>query len=350
MLKFHGVYQQDDREVRLERQRQKLEPRYSFMVRIRTPGGVLTPKQFLDIDRIACAHAGSSLRLTTRQTIQLHTVPKRDLRRTIKAIHQTLLDTIAACGDVNRNVICNPNPFLSALHGEVYRLAKRLSEHLLPRTRAYHEIGSARTSWPAASCPPTKSPCTAALTYRASSRLLWRSRLATDVDVLAHDLGFIAITDKDKLIGFDVTVGGGMGMTHGEKATYPRLADVIGFCRPDDVVEVAEAVLTTQRDFGDRTNRKHARLKYTIDDRGLEWFKAEVEKRWGHGFAPARPFAFADNGDRLGWCKGAGDSLHYTLLVMGGRLRDEPGRPLLSGVRGLPWATRAISASPPIRT
>ncbi|MGD0837186.1 MAG: assimilatory sulfite reductase (NADPH) hemoprotein subunit [Polyangia bacterium] len=333
VLKFHGVYQQDDREVRLERQRQKLEPRYSFMVRIRTPGGVLTPKQFLDIDRIACAHAGSSLRLTTRQTIQLHTVPKRDLRRTIKAIHQTLLDTIAACGDVNRNVICNPNPFLSALHGEVYRLAKRLSEHLLPRTRAYHEIWLGQDLMAGGELPADEEPMYGRAYLPRKFKIALALPPSNDVDVLAHDLGFIAITDKDKLIGFDVTVGGGMGMTHGEKATYPRLADVIGFCRPDDVVEVAEAVLTTQRDFGDRTNRKHARLKYTIDDRGLEWFKAEVEKRWGHGFAPARPFAFADNGDRLGWCKGAGDSLHYTLLVMGGRLRDEPGRPLLSGVR-----------------
>lgn len=338
LLKFHGIYQQDDRDVRLERQRQKLEPLYSFMVRIRIPGGVCTPKQFLDIDRLACTYASGSLRFTTRQTIQLHTVPKRDLRRTIKAIHQTLLDTIAACGDVNRNVMCNPNPFLSALHGEVYASAKRLSEHLLPRTHAYHEIWLGDDLLAGGELPANEEPIYGRRYLPRKFKIAVAVPPSNDVDIFANDLGFIAITEKDKLVGFNVTVGGGMGMSHGEKATYPRLGDVIGFCRPDDLTAVAEAVLTAQRDFGDRKNRKHARLKYTIDDRGLDWFKGEVERRWGHAFAPARPFVFESNGDRLGWSKGVGDSWHYTLFLMSGRLRDEPGRPLLSAVREIALA------------
>ncbi len=333
LLKFHGMYQQDDRDVRLERQRQKLEPLHGFMVRIRMPGGVCTPAQYLAIDELARAHAGNTLRLTTRQTIQLHTIPKRHLRHTVQAINKTLLDTIAACGDVNRNVLCNPNPFLSSLHGEVYGWAKRLSEHLLPRTSAYHEI------WLGDDLVAGGEPADDTEPLYGKHYLPRKFKIAVavppsnDVDVFANDLGFIAITEDDKLAGFDVTVGGGMSMAHGERATYPRLADVIGFCPSGDVLGVAEAVLTTQRDFGDRKNRKHARLKYTIDDRGLDWFKAEVERRLGRALAPARSFTFESNGDRYGWVKGVGDSWHFTLFIMNGRVRDEPARPLLTALR-----------------
>lgn len=338
LLKFHGMYQQDDRDVRLERQRQKLEPRYSFMVRIRMPGGVCTPKQYLDLDRIACAYAGGSLRLTTRQTFQLHTVPKRSLRKTVQAIHRTLLDTIAACGDVNRNVMCNPNPFLSGIHGEVYAWSKRLSEHLLPRTRAYHEIWLGDTLLAGGELPDEEEPLYQKRYLPRKFKIAIAVPPSNDVDVFANDLGFIAIADKDRLLGFNVAVGGGMGMSHGEKATYPRLGDVLGFCRADDVVAVAEAVMTAQRDHGDRRNRKHARLKYTIDDHGIDWFRSEVETRWGRTFAPARPFLFESNGDRLGWTKGVGDGWHYTLFVANGRIRDEPGRPLLSALREIALA------------
>ncbi len=333
LLKFHGMYQQDDRDVRLERQRQKLEPLYSFMVRIRMPGGVCTPAQYLAIDRLACAHGGSTLRLTTRQTFQLHTIPKRHLRQTVQAINKALLDTIAACGDVNRNVMCNPNPFLSSLHGEVYGWAKRISEHLLPRTRAYHEI------WLGEELVAGGEPADDAEPLYGKHYLPRKFKIAVavppsnDVDIFANDLGFVAIADNDRLAGFNVTVGGGMSMAHGEHATYPRLADVIGFCPLADVLAVAEAVLTTQRDFGDRKNRKHARLKYTIDDRGLDWFKAEVERRMGHALAPARPFVFESNGDRYGWVKGVGDSWHFTLFIMSGRIRDQGDRALLRALR-----------------
>ncbi len=338
LLKFHGMYQQDDRDVRLERQRQKLEPRYSFMVRIRMPGGVCTPKQYLDLDRIACAYAGGSLRLTTRQTFQLHTVPKRSLRKTVQAIHRTLLDTIAACGDVNRNVMCNPNPFLSSIHGEVYAWSKRLSEHLLPRTRAYHEIWLDETLLAGGELPDEEEPLYRKRYLPRKFKIAIAVPPNNDVDVFANDLGLIAIAEKDRLLGFNVAVGGGMGMSHGEKATYPRLGDVLGFCRAEDVIAVAEAVMTAQRDHGDRRNRKHARLKYTIDDHGIDWFRSEVETRWGRTFAAARPFAFESNGDRLGWTKGVGDGWHYTLFIANGRIRDEPGRPLLSALREIALA------------
>ena len=338
LLKFHGMYQQDDRDVRLERQRQKLEPLHSFMVRIRMPGGVCTPGQYLQLDRLACAYGGGSLRLTTRQTFQLHTIAKRNLRQTVQAIHKALLDTIAACGDVNRNVMCNPNPFLSSLHGEVYAWAKRISEHLLPRTHAYHEIWLGDDLVAGGEPPDDDEPIYGKHYLPRKFKIAIAVPPSNDVDVFANDLGFIAIAEKDKLVGFNVTVGGGMGMTHGERATYPRIGDVIGFCLPADANAVAEAVLTTQRDFGDRKNRKHARLKYTIDERGLDWFKAEVERRMDHPLAPERPFAFESNGDRYGWVKGVGDTWHYTLFIENGRIRDQGERPLLTALREIAQA------------
>jgi sulfite reductase (NADPH) hemoprotein beta-component len=338
LLKFHGMYQQDDRDVRLERQRQKLEPLHSFMIRIRMPGGVCTPAQYLELDRLAREHAGNTLRLTTRQTFQLHTVPKRHLRQTVQAINKTLLDTIAACGDVNRNVMCNPNPLLSSLHGEAYGWAKLLSEHLLPRTRAYHEIWLGDELVVGGEPAEDNEPMYGKHYLPRKFKIAVAVPPSNDVDVFANDLGFIAIAEGEKLVGFNVTVGGGMSLSHGEHATYPRLGDVIGFCTVANVLAVAEAVLTTQRDFGDRKNRKHARLKYTIDDRGLDWFKAEVERRVGHALAPARPFVFDGNGDRYGWVKGVGDTWHFTLFIMNGRIRDQGDRQLFTALREIAQA------------
>ena len=342
LVKFHGMYQQDDRDVRLERYQQKLEPLYSFMVRVRMPGGVCTSKQYLELDRLACAYGGGSLRLTTRQTFQFHGIAKRNLRRTIQELNKSLLDTIAACGDVNRNVMCSPNPMQSELHGVVYQWARRLSEHLLPKTRAYHEIwlgdelvaGQTEGQDPLASQEPLYGKHYLPRKFKIAIAVPPHN----DVDVFANDLGFIAIAEAGRLIGFDVAVGGGMGMTHGDKSTYPRLADVIGFCPPEQILAVAEAVLTAQRDLGDRRNRRAARLKYTIDRLGLDIFKDEVERRLGFTLAPARPFSFDSNGDRYGWVKGVGDSWHYTLFIMSGRIRDEPGHPLLSALREIAQA------------
>jgi sulfite reductase (NADPH) hemoprotein beta-component len=301
--KFHGIYQQDDRDLRNERKRQRLEPAYSFMIRARVPGGVCTTEQWLNMDAIATARANGTIRLTTRQAFQLHGVLKGDLKPAVQGINRAMMDTLAACGDVNRNVMSSPMPPLSEIHRDVQAHAESLSKHLTPATRAYHEI------W------------------------LDGKKYQNDVDVYAQDLGFIAIIQQGVLRGFNVTVGGGMGMSHGEADTYPRLGDVMGFCTPGQVNAVAEAVVTTQRDVGDRTNRKHARLKYTIDDRGLDWFRAEVERRLGNQLEEPRPFAFVGNGDVYGWQQSTDGFWHYTLFVQNGRIQDVDGCLYLTGLR-----------------
>ncbi len=330
LLKFHGSYMQDDRDVRAERHKQKLEPAFQFMIRLRMPGGVCTPRQWLALDDIARRYANGTLRITTRQTFQYHGVIKRDLKTTMQAINSSLLDTIAACGDVNRNVNCAANPYLSSLHAEVHEWSKRVSEHLLPRTRAYHEIwldGEKITG-------NEEEPIYGERYLPRKFKIAIAVPPTNDVDIFANDLGFIAITSDDgKLEGFNVTVGGGMGMTHGEPATYPRLADVMAFCRPDQILAVAEHVVTTQRDHGDRANRKHARLKYTIDDHGLDWFRSEVERRLGEKLEEPRPFEFESNGDRYGWVEGEDGYWHLTLFVENGRIKDSNEHRLMTALR-----------------
>jgi sulfite reductase (NADPH) hemoprotein beta-component len=330
VIKFHGSYQQDDRDLREERRRQKLEPAYSFMIRTRLPGGVCTPRQWLALDGIARRYGSGTLRLTTRQAFQVHGVVKTELKATIAAINATLVDTIAACGDVNRNVMASANPVESRAHAAAWEWAKRLSEHLLPKTRAYHEI------W----LDGEKVAATEEVEPVYGNTYLPRKFKAAiavppvnDVDIFAQDLGFIAIVERGELQGFNVTVGGGLGTTHGEAATYPRLADVVGFLRPEQLLAAAEAVVTTQRDFGDRTNRKHARLKYTIDERGLDWFVAEVTRRQGFAFEPARPFEFTSSGDRFGWIEGYDGRWHLTLRIESGRVADAGGAKQLTGLR-----------------
>jgi sulfite reductase (NADPH) hemoprotein beta-component len=330
LIKFHGSYQQDDRDQRDERRRQKLEPAYSFMIRTRLPGGVCTPAQWLALDGIATCYGNATLRLTTRQAFQFHGVIKTELKTAMVAINATLIDTIAACGDVNRNVLASANPVESRAHATVNEWANRLSEHLLPHTRAYHEIwldGAKVGGSP--EIEPIYGPSYLPRKFKAAIVV----PPVNDVDIFAHDLGFIAIMDDGELAGFNVTVGGGMGTTHGEAATYPRLADVIGFVRPGRVLAVAEAVVTAQRDFGDRTNRRHARLKYTIDDRGLDWFVAEITRRQGFALDPARPFEFTTSGDRFGWTAGHDGRWHLTLRIESGRIADTAKGATLTGLR-----------------
>lgn len=329
--KFHGIYQQDDRDIRSERKRQRLEPAYSFMIRARVPGGVCTTDQWLKMDEIATTRANGTIRLTTRQAFQLHGVIKGDLKPAIKGINQALLDTLAACGDVNRNVMCSPMPPVSRTHLEVQELAEALSAHLTPATGAYHEIwldGKKLVS-PGDEVEPIYGDTYLPRKFKTAFVVPPQN----DVDVYAQDLGFIAIVEAGRLRGFNVTVGGGMGMSHGEAQTYPRLAEVMGFCTTKQVKEVAEAVVTTQRDYGDRENRKHARLKYTIDDRGLDWFRSEVERRLGWQLGEPRSFSFVGNGDVYGWQRSNDGLWHYTLFVENGRIQDVGGRQLMSGLR-----------------
>jgi sulfite reductase (NADPH) hemoprotein beta-component len=330
LLRLHGSYQQDDRDLREERRLQKLEPQWRFMVRVRLPGGVCTPAQWLKLDEIARTHANGSLRLTTRQTFQFHGIAKRDLKASMQAMNTALMDTIATCGDVNRNVMASSNLVESPAHLEVARLAAELSEHLLPKTRAYHEIwldGEKLVGEPEA------EPIYGRTFLPRKFKVGIAVPPTNDIDVYSQDLGFVAIVESGALAGFNLLVGGGMGATHGDAKTYPRLADVAGYFDRQHLLAIAEAVITTQRDFGDRTNRKHARLKYTVEDMGLERFVAEVEQRADVKLAPARPMEFASNGDRYGWLQGHDGRWHRTLRIPAGRIADRPDLPWLTGLR-----------------
>jgi sulfite reductase (NADPH) hemoprotein beta-component len=332
LIKYHGSYQQDDRDIREERRQQKLEPAHSFMIRTRTPGGVVTPQQWLKLDAIATTYAERGLRITTRQAFQFHGVIKGELKTTMQAINAALIDTLAACGDVNRNVAVAANPLESRAHAAVYAQAAALSEHLLPNTRAYYEIWLDEEQ--VASSGAEEEPIYGATYLPRKFKIGFAIPPVNDVDVFAQDLGFIASIDSNgELLGYNVSVGGGMGATHGDPETYPRLGDVIGFVTPEQVIAVATAVVTAQRDFGNREVRKRARLKYTIDDRGLSWFRAEVERRAGFPLGPARSFAFAHNADRFGWVEGEDGRWHLTLRLLSGRIWDRDGVRHLTGLR-----------------
>jgi sulfite reductase (NADPH) hemoprotein beta-component len=332
LTKFHGFYQQDDRDQRAERTRRKLEPAWSFMIRVRVPGGVTTPAQWLTLDSLATTYANATLRLTTRQAFQFHGVTKGNVKTAIRGINDSLLSTIAACGDVNRNVMCTPLAETSAVHEAAYKVAGDISEHLAPRTRAYHEIwlDGERVAGTA-----DHEPIYGETYLPRKFKIALAIPPSNDVDVFAHDLGFIAVERNGELAGFNVTVGGGMGMTHGEPDTYPRVADVLGFCRVDQAVAVAEHVVAVQRDYGDRSNRKHARLKYTIDDRGIEWFREALFERLGFSLFAAEPFEFRSRGDVFGWSKDQHGRWHLTLFVPEGRIRDKGQSRLLTALREL---------------
>lgn len=339
LTKFHGIYAQDDRDLRNQLRREGKEKAFSFMARIRVPGGVCTPAQWVTLDALADTHANGTLKLTTRQAFQFHGILKGNLWSAINAVNRALLDTLAACGDVNRNVMCNPNPEQSELHAETLRVTKAIADHLLPRTRAYHEIWVGGDTLVAGG-EPESEPVYGETYLPRKFKIVVAVPPSNDVDIYAHDLGFIAIADASgkKLLGFNITVGGGLGMSHNQVETFPRIADVLGFCRVDQVVDVAEKILTTQRDFGDRTDRKHARLKYTIEDRGIVWFRAEVERRLGYQLGSPRPFAFTHMGDRYGWVDGENGTSHYTLFLMSGRIKDTAELKLKTALREIALA------------
>ncbi|MCL1634727.1 assimilatory sulfite reductase (NADPH) hemoprotein subunit [Luteimonas sp. SX5] len=320
LIKYHGSYQQDDRDAREQRRLAKLEPAYSFMIRTRTPGGVVTPAQWLKLDAIATTFAERGLRITTRQAFQFHGVVKTGLKATMQAINAALIDTLAACGDVNRNVAVAANPRQSRIHAAVYAQAAALSAHLLPNTRAYYEIWLDEER--VAGSGEESEPIYGSAYLPRKFKIGFAVPPYNDIDVFAQDLGFIAIVEDGELRGYNVSIGGGMGATHGDPETYPRLGDAIGFVAPEQVIAVAEAVVTAQRDYGNRAVRKRARLKYTIDDRGLDWFKTEVERRAGFSLPPPRPFAFRHNGDRFGWVESEDGLAHLTLRIPAGRIVD----------------------------
>jgi sulfite reductase (NADPH) hemoprotein beta-component len=331
LTKFHGLYLQDDRDLRTALKKAGKEKAFGFMLRLRLPAGRATPQQWLVLDKLSDELATRSLRITTRQTFQLHGILKGNVKPIIQGMHKVLLDSISACGDVNRNVVTSPNPERDPILQRVYEDAKAWSEFALPKTRAYHEIwlDEELVAGGETQSEPMYGPTYLPRKFKTSFAV----PPSNDVDIFAQDLGFIAIIEDKEVVGYNVTVGGGMGMNHGNVETFPRLADVLGFIAADEVIPVGNAVLVTQRDYGDRTNRRHARLKYTIEDRGLDWFKSEVERLSGVRFQSARPFHFSTIADPLGWHECADGTWFYGLHILSGRVKDVPGWPMKTALR-----------------
>ena len=328
-LKFHGIYQQDDRDKR------KTGKQYMFMVRGRLPGGVVPPDQYLVFDKLATECANNTLRITTRQGFQFHGVVKSGLGKLMKGINDCLSTTLAACGDVNRNVMACPTPATSPLVERVLEDAFAVSKALLPKTRAYHQIWVEGKQLDLASEEEKNfvDPLYGKTYLPRKFKTAFVIPPLNDIDIYTNDVGFVAIEEQGRLAGYNVMAGGGMGMSHGNAETYPRMADVLGFLAPEHVEAVAKAVLTIHRDFGDRTNRKHARLKYVVAERGADWMREEVGRRAGIKLAPAKPFDFTKQGDLVGWHRQLDGKNFLGLFVEMGRIRDDAERQLKTALR-----------------
>ena len=335
LIKFHGSYVQSDRELDKERKAQKLEPLYSFMIRVRVPGGVASPAQWITMDDLADKYGMPTLKLTTRQAFELHGILKHNLKPTIKEINESLMNSIAACGDVNRNVMCTVNPYTSNIHDAVQQVALAVNDHLTPKTKAYYKIwvNDEQVAGPVED--NTEEPIYGKTYLPRKFKITFAIPPYNDTDVYAHDIGLIAIEEKGQLAGFNFTIGGGMGMTFGDENTYPRIGDLIGYAPTEKVVDVCEKLLTIQRDYGNRENRKLSRFKYTIEREGLDFVKAELNKRLGYDLEPAKPYVFTTNGDSFGWVKGANGKWFNTLYIEGGRVKDNEQFQLRKGLRAI---------------
>ncbi len=321
VIKFHGMYQQDDRDIREERASKKLDRLYTFMIRLRLPGGFLTPEQWIATHNIAGENSTGIIKITTRQTLQLHGLIKSKIKPTIRAFNEAKLDSIATCGDINRNVVCSSHPKQSSIHNEIFSYADKISQLLMPKTKAYYEIWLDEEK---------------ILDKKEEEDLLYQDRYLprkfkiaiaippnNDVDAFANDIGLIAIIENEKLLGYNIAVGGGLSATHGNDATYPRLATVIGFCNSEEqTLKAVYETLTIQRDFGNRSDRKLARLKYTLDKFGVEWFKQELENRIGFKLEKPREYTFNERSDYYGWHQNHEGLWYYTLFVENGRVLD----------------------------
>jgi sulfite reductase (NADPH) hemoprotein beta-component len=328
-LKFHGCYQQDDRDLR------KTGRKYIMMVRSRIPGGVMTANQWKMFDDLSAKYGNNTLRLTTRQTIQFHGILKANLRAVIRGINESLLSTLAACGDVTRNVTAPPTPAYTLAREQVYADCKRVAMTLAPKTGAYHAIwiDGVQLNLDDAGHKNFTDPFYGRAYLPRKFKTSFAIPPVNDVDVFTNDQGYIAVIEDEQLIGYNLAVGGSMGRSHGNAATYPRLADVLGFLTRDRLLDVAKAVPTIHRDFGDRTDRKHARLKYVVQERGVDWVRAEIEKRAGFKLEPARPFKFSSSGDLYGWRQAMDGKWFLTIFVEAGRVKDAEGHRLKTALR-----------------
>jgi sulfite reductase (NADPH) hemoprotein beta-component len=327
-LKFHGIYQQDDRDKR------KVAKQYIYMVRGRLPGGVLHPSIYLAFDQLCAQYGNNTLRITTRQGFQFHGVTKGNLGKFMKGLNEAMATTLAACGDVNRNVMAAPTPATSPLVDEIQRQAAGVSDALLPKTRAYHQIWVEGVELKLTDEDAHFVDPLYGKTYLPRKfKVAFAIPPLNDIDVFTNDCGFVAIIENGRLAGYNLLAGGGLGMSHGNAQTYPRLADVIGFVRPEQVIVTAKGVVSIHRDFGDRTNRKHARLKYVIQERGVAWFRAELEQRLGWKLEAARPFTFTRQGDLYGWHEQFDGKYFLGLFVENGRIKDAGDYRLKTGLR-----------------
>lgn len=322
LVRFHGMYVQDDRDRRDERAAKKLERLYSFMIRLRLPGGVLEPQQWVDLHNIAGENSTGVIKITTRQTIQLHGILKSRVKPTLKAFQEARLTTIATCGDINRNVLCSSHPKQSPLHEEVFSYAKDIDKMLLPKTHAYYEIWLDEEK--IADKKSEEDPLYQDRYMPRKFKIAIAIPPNNDVDVFTNDIGLIAIIEKGKLKGFNIAIGGGMSTTHGNPDHYARLGSVIGFVDTrEKILKAVYEILTIQRDYGNRSDRKLARLKYTVDRLGLDWWKEELQRRTGFNLEEARPFAFSDRKDYYGWEQNHEGLWYYTVFIENGRVLDD---------------------------
>jgi sulfite reductase (NADPH) hemoprotein beta-component len=329
-LKTHGIYQQDDRDVR------KTGKKYIMMVRCRIPGGVVTAEQYLACDELSTKYGNDTLRVTSRQSLQFHGIPKSGVRAVVKGVNDCLLSTLSACGDNSRNVLAPPTPAVDEIGRQMHEHARQVALAVAPRTKAYHSIwidGQALNL----NEPENRDfvdPLYGKTYLPRKFKIAFVAPPLNDIDIFTNCCGYIAIGDgHGKLLGYNLVAGGGMGRSHGNDATFPRLADLIGFCAPDKVVEVTTAVLTIHRDFGDRTDRKHARLKYVLEDRGAKWFREELERRLGFKLEEPRPYKFEKQGDAFGWNQQADGRLFLGLFVETGRIVDRDGWRMKTALR-----------------
>lgn len=333
LIKFHGMYQQDDRDRREERTEKKLEWLYSFMIRLRLPGGLMNAEQWIGLNHIAGEYSTGVIKITTRQTIQLHGIVKTEIKPTISAFNTFHLDSIAACGDVNRNVVCSAHPSQSPLHEEVFSYAEKISIMALPKTRSYYEIWLNEEPLTAEQKIVETDPLYQDRYLPRKFKIAIAIPPDNDVDVFANDLGMIAIEENGKLAGFNIAAGGGLSTTHGNPATYARLASMLGFISGEEkIMKVVYEIITIQRDYGNRSDRKLARLKYTIDNMGIDEFKSELEKRCGFLLEPARPYAFTKREDHFGWKQDHSGKWYYTVFTENGLIKDEGNLALKSGL------------------
>lgn len=331
LLKFHGIYQQEDRDAR---KRDRSQDHHSFMVRTKLPGGKLTAEQYIVHDDIATHYANGTLRITTRQDFQFHGILKGDMSQSLRELNAVLVTSLGACGDIVRNVMACPAPTADPERRTVQDFAERLSTHLFPRTRAYHQI------WLDGEQLIDDSEIDDPIYGRTYLPRKFKIALAyagdNCVDVYTNDVGLVALFgDGGELLGFNLLAGGGMGMTHQNDSTYARLADEVAFITPDQVLEAVTAVVTIHRDFGDRQNRKHARLKYILADYGVDWFRDELQRRVSFPLGELRPVPAFEAPDHLGW-NDAGDGTFYLgIPVENGRVVDRGAYRLRTGLRAI---------------